>query len=77
MWIAEKQQDFLESFFLFAKIYSSKKYELFNICRRHTRILVLGFKCFTITQPYTHIWFLSAPDQRALVSHVNKRPACL
>jgi len=36
--------------------------------------LSYGTILLLITQPFIHIWFLSATDQRAPVSHVHKRP---
>jgi len=39
--------------------------------------LSLWYFIILITQPFTHTLFASISDQRAPVSHVNKRPACL
>jgi len=62
---------------LFCPIYV----RVLNKCRWHTRILALRFKLRKLSffdhATFTHIWSLSAPDQCAPASHVNKRPACL
>jgi len=59
---------FAEGFLLFCTWYIKEK---LHICRQHTWNIIM------ITQSFTHIWFPSPPDQRAPVSRVNKRPACL